>query len=327
MGGDMKYRKFGKLDIEISVISMGGHEYLPSGASRGFNENFELAIRPDYIFDGFGQESRKEVLAAAFDNGINFFDVTMDSEKEALGRNLRDMPPPYPIYVQTRPEGMGYTYDENNVKLARYSTLKSEVERILKLMKRDCIEFLNIPFMQSALDNDAEYLAKIGDNIRALKQEGLILHACADTFSGEHTYLEQLRAGCFDAVYINFSFGDCRCLDKVFPRAADNGLGIIGREAFMKGKLFKMADEAGCTDKTGLARAALKWCLARDDLTTVIYGTGKAKNLISAARAVDDLQLTEEEMALIARIRATKMFRDFETQKSREFVGARLGVS
>ena len=323
----MKYRKIGKLEIEISVISMGGHEYLPSGLSRGFNENFELAVRPDYIFDGFGQEARKQVLAAAFDNGINLFDVTMDSEKEALGRNLRDMPPPYPVYVQTRPEGMGYTYDENNVKMAHYPTLKTEVERILRLMKRDCIEFLNIPFMQSALDNDPEYLSRIGNNIRALKQEGLIRYACADTFSGEQTYLEQLHAECFDAVYINFSFGDCRCLDKVFPRARDDGLAIIGREAFMKGKLFQMADEAGVIDKTGLARAALKWCLAHDELSTVIYGTGKAKNLISAARAVDDLQLNEEELSIIARIRETKMFRDFEAQKSKEFVGMRPGVS
>jgi len=323
----MKYRKFGKLDIEVSAIAMGGHEYLPSGASRGFNENFELAVRPDYIFDGFGQAARKEVLAAAFDHGINFFDVTMDSEKEALGRNLRDMPPPYPIYVQTRPEGMGYTYDENNVKMARYPILKAEVERILKLMQRDCIEFLNIPFMQSALDNDPDYLAKIGDNLRALKQEGLIRYACADTFSGEKTYLEQIAAECFDAVYINFSFGDRRCLDQVFPRASEQGLAVIAREAFMKGKLFKMAEEAGDIDKTTLARAALKWCLARDEVGTVVYGTGKAKNLISAAQAVDDVQLDEEEFALIAKIKATKMFREFEAQKSKEFVGARLGVS
>ena len=320
----MKYRKFGKLDIEISVISMGGHEYLPSGASRGFNENFALAIRPDHIFDGFGQESRKQVLAAAFDSGINFFDVTMDSEKEALGRNLRDMPPSYPIYVQTRPEGMGYTYDENNVKMARYSTLKAEVERILKLMQRECIEFLNIPFMQSALDNDPDYLTKIGDNIRALKSEGLIRYACADTFSGQQTYLEQIHAGCFDAVYVNFNCADHRCLDQVFPRASEKGLGIIGREAFMKGKLFTMADEAGCTDKTALARAALKWCLARNEVSTVVYGTGKANNLLSAARAVDDLRLTDEELAMITAIRGTQTFKEFEAQKSKEFVGARI---
>lgn len=322
----MKYRKFGKLGMEVSAISMGGHEYLPSGASRGFNENFELAVRPDYIFDGFGQESRKQVLAAAFDCGINLFDVTMDSEKEALGRNLRDMPPPYPIYVQTRPEGMGYTHDKNNTKMAHYSTLKAEVERIIRLMKRECIELLNIPFMQSALDNDPEYLEKIGDNIRSLKKEGLILHACADTFSGEKTYLEQIYSECFDAIYINFNLGDCRCLDKVVPSARVKGLGVIGREAFMKGKLFNIADEAGAIDKTSLARAALKWCLGHDELSTVIYGTGKAKNLVSAARAVDDLRLSDEELSIIERIRLTEIFRDFASKKSAEFLGAKPAV-
>lgn len=322
----MKYRKLGKLDIDVSAISMGGHEYLPSGASRGFNENFELAVRPDYIFDGFGQQARKEVLATAFDLGINFFDVTMDSEKEALGRNLREMPPPYPIYVQTRPEGMGYTYDKNNVRMARYPLLKAEVERILKLMQRDCIDFLNVPFMQCALDNDPDYLAKIGSNLRALKKEGLIRYACADTFSGENTYLEQIAAECFDVIYINFNFGDWRSLDKVLPRASAAGLGVVAREAFMKGKLFKMADEAGCADKTALARAALKWCLAHDEVSTVVYGTGKVKNLLGAAQAVNNLRLADEELALIEKIRATPTFKEFEAQKSREFVGARLGV-
>jgi len=32
------------------------------------------------------------VLSIAFDQGINFFDVTQDSEKEALGRNLKEIP-------------------------------------------------------------------------------------------------------------------------------------------------------------------------------------------------------------------------------------------
>ena len=40
--------------------------------------------------------------------------MTIDSEKEALGRNLKEVPPPYEIYIQTRPEGMGYGYDPNN---------------------------------------------------------------------------------------------------------------------------------------------------------------------------------------------------------------------
>jgi hypothetical protein len=45
--------------VKVSILSMDGREYLPDGRSRGFNENFNLAVKPGYIFEGFGQEERK----------------------------------------------------------------------------------------------------------------------------------------------------------------------------------------------------------------------------------------------------------------------------
>jgi predicted aldo/keto reductase-like oxidoreductase len=300
---------------------MGGHEYLPSGLSRGFNEDLERAIQPGYIFEGFGQEARKQVLRTAFDNGINFFDVTMDSEKEALGRNLKEITPPYEIYVQTRPESFGYTYDKNNIKLAKFGLLKAEVQRILKLMQRECIEFLNIPFMKEALNNDPDYLSKISDNINTLKQEGLVRFAVADTFSGEETYLAQIDAGCFDAIFINFNFGDHHPRDKVLSRAAEKGMGVFVREAFMKGKLFRMAEDIRFTDNGRLSLAALRWVLAHDQVTTVAYGTGKQRNLLNALQVLESTGFTAEDRSLLARIEASDAFKAYEAQKTREFIG------
>ena len=315
----MKYKKLGKADAEISIISLGGHEYLPDKRSRGFNEDFQKAITPGHFFDGFGQENRKKVLKTAFDHGINFLDVTMDSEKEALGRNLNEIPPPYPIYIQTRPEGFVYMYDENNVKLGDYDLLKTEVVRILGLLQRERIEFFNFAFMKKALEHDPEYLDKICYNIKKLKQEGFIQFACADTFSGQLTYLDQIESDCFDAVYINFNFGDDGCVRKVFPRASDFELGVVTREAFMKGQLFKMARQAGVMDNSKIALAALKWCLSHPEVTSVVYGTGNTDHLISALQVVDDFRLTDEEIDLIACIRKTASFRSFEKEKTQAF--------
>jgi len=317
----MIYKKFGKSDVDISIISLGGHEYLPTGASRGFNENFKLSTQPNYIFKGFGQENRKKVLATAFDNGINFFDVTQDSEKEALGRNLKEIRAPYKIYIQTRPEAMAYTYDKNNVKMAKYDLLKAEVQRILKLLRRDQIDFLNIPFMKAALNYDEEYLDKIKYNIETLKKEGLIRFACADTFSGECTYLKQIEADCFDGIFINFNFGDHQAENKVLPTAKKKGLGVITREAYMKGKLFKIAEEIGFTDKLKLAKAALKWCFAHDEVTTVVYGTGKANHLLDALSILDNLEMTKEDLEIIEQIKQSNLFKKFETNKNKEFIG------
>ena len=84
----MKYIDLGNTGVKVSVLGMGGHEYLPNGKSRGFNEDFKKSTTAGQIFEGFGAENRKNVLKTAYELGINYFDVTQDSEKEALGRNL-----------------------------------------------------------------------------------------------------------------------------------------------------------------------------------------------------------------------------------------------
>jgi predicted aldo/keto reductase-like oxidoreductase len=315
----MIYKEIGHTGVKISIVSMGGHEYLPNGRSRGFNENFELAIRPGYFFEGFGQERRREVLALAYQNGINFFDVTQDSEKEALGRNLKELLPPYEIYIQTRPEGMVYTYDPYNAKMAQHALLKAEIQRGLKLLQRDCLDFLNIAFMKSALDHDPEYLEKIKYNIGRLKKEGLIRFASADTFSGEQTYLKQIEAGCFDTVYINFNFADAGAKRRVLPAAKEKGLAVISREAFMKGELLKMGDEVGLKDRSQLTDIALKWNLSHEEVTTVVVGTNNPDHLIKNLEVLRDLKLTDKEKSLIEKIKTSSIYKAYEERKIREF--------
>ena len=311
--------KISNSNAEISILAMGGHEYLPDGRSRGFNENFELAIRAGNIFEGFGQERRKKVLSLAFEHGINLFDVTQDSEKEALGRNLREITPPYEIYIQTRPEGMVYTYDRYNEKMAQYELLKAEVQRGLKLLQRDRLDFLNIAFMRAALDHDPEYIEKIKYNIETLKREGLIRFACADTFSGEYTYMKQIESGCFDAVYINFNFADYGGKRRILPAAKEKGLAVISREAFMKGELFKMGDEVGLTDRGKLARIGLKWNLSNEEVTTVVVGTNNPAHLASNLEILNDLEITDEEREIIEKIKTSRIYRAYEERKTKEF--------
>lgn len=317
----MIYRTAPRIGVEISLLSIGGHEYLPDGRSRGFNENFEKATQEvGYIFEGFGGESRQSILSIAYEHGVNFFDVTQDSEKEALGRNLREMPPPYEYYVQTRPEGMCYAYDEFNRSLADYAKLKPEVHRCLRLLQRDHIDFLNFGILRWALDHDPAYLHQLAENISRLKQEGLIRWACADTFSGQETFLRMICSGAFDAMNLNFNFGDDGALAEVLPAAQRAGMAVFTREAFMKGPLFDMADEAGVEDRQGLARAALRWCLDRADVTSLVVGTGNPMHLRNNLAVVGDLELTAEDRAFIARVQENSpSYQEFRRDKDREF--------
>jgi aryl-alcohol dehydrogenase-like predicted oxidoreductase len=311
----MLYRPVGNTGVELSVIGLGGHEYLPDGRSRGFNEDSREAVKPGYKGEGYGGEVRRALLAAAFESGVNFLDVTIDPEQEALGRNLQEVPPPYDVYVQTRPQGMGYGYDPANRSMAVYDLLKAEVTRVLGLLRRERLEFLNFPFLQPALDADPDYLAKIADNIARLKSEGLIRFATCDTFSGEATYLAQVKAGCFDALVANFSFLDSVLQRQAIPAAREHGMAVITRELYMKGRLFRMAAEAGIDDLDALTRASVKWNLSVDGVTVAMVGCDRVAHLENAVSALDAPDLSDEERAMLARIEETPTGREYAASR------------
>jgi len=260
------------------------------------------------------------VLAAALDNGINFFDATMDSEKEALGRNLQELDLPYEIYIQTRPEGMVYGYDPYNRRMAKYDLLKAEVQRCLKLLRRERLDFLNLGFLRSALEHDSEYLQKIADNIQLLKQEGLIRFACADTFSGESTYLKQIETGCFDAIFINFNVVDCKAEDRVLPTANARGMGVFAREAFVKGRWFEISQQSGLTERNRLAQVAVKWILSHEEVTTVAVGMDSPEQLKSNLEVVKDTTLNEEDQAILRQAQTAQLYQDVCHQKASSFM-------
>jgi aryl-alcohol dehydrogenase-like predicted oxidoreductase len=173
--------------------------------------------------------------------------------------------------------------------------------------------------MRWALDHDPEYLDKIGHNIARLKAEGLIRFACLDTFSGGWTYLQGIRAGCFDALFINFNLGDDGALDEVFPAAQEAGMAVFVREVFMKGRLFHAGDEVGLVDRGRLARAALKWVLNQEGVTMAVVGAHDTAQMRGNLRVLEDLALNDEDRALIERLRTSSTFQAYRQAKRRQF--------
>lgn len=319
----MQYRPYGRTGVELSALGLGGHEFLRDGRSRGFNEDPGDAVQPGYTGTGYGGPARVDLLKAAFEAGVNFLDVTIDPEQEALGRNLKEAPPPYEVFVQTRPQGMGYTYDPGNRKMTDYALLKVEVARILGLLQRECLEILNVPFMQEALDQDPAYLDRIGENVGRLKEEGLIRYASADTNSGEATYLAQIASGVFDSVSMNFSLCDDAARKQVLPAARNARMGVITREVFGKGRLFQYGEEAGLGDRDLLCRASLKWSLAVPEVTTVLVGARDRAQFANALSAVDELEFTTDERGALDALEEVEAFRAARAQREERFQGER----
>jgi aryl-alcohol dehydrogenase-like predicted oxidoreductase len=322
----MEFYQVAGTDVRLSRVALGGHEYLPNGNSRGFNEDFAKAITPGHIFPGFGGENRKAILSSAYDAGVNFFDVTLDAEKEALGRNLAEMPPPYEVFVQTRPEAMNYSYDPGNRKMLDLGLLRAEVQRILKVLRRERLELLNLGILSAALEGDPDYLAKLAENVKALRKEGLILFAAADTFSGEQTYMAMIATGAFATLNINFNIADDVPERAVFPSARKNNVRVVVREAYIKGVLFRLGREAGITDDALLARAAMKWIGSRSGVDTVIIGANSPEHFRDNLRAFQNPSLDQSETEILAKLRASPAFDALARQKRDEFIaGSSIG--
>jgi aryl-alcohol dehydrogenase-like predicted oxidoreductase len=317
----MEFYQVSDSGVRLSRVALGGHEYLPNGNSRGFNEDFAKAITPGHSFPGFGGEGRKAVLRAAYDIGVNFFDVTLDAEKEALGRNLREMPPPYPVYVQTRPEAMAYSYDPGNRKMTDLGLLRAEVQRILKVLQRERLELLNLGILRGAIDGDPDFLTRLAANVKALQDEGLILFAAADTFSGEAIYQAMIESGAFATLNINFNVADAVPERVIFPLAAQRKMRVVVREAYLKGVLFRLGREAGIDDNALLARAAMKWLASRPGLDSVIVGADTADHFRDNVRAFETPSLDTAESAVLDRLRSHPSFVALQKQKHDEFVG------
>lgn len=305
----------------LSRVGLGGHEFLPDGRSRGFNEDFRRATTPGVVWEGFGGDGRTAVVRAALEAGVTFFDATIDAEKEALGRNLAALAPAASVFVQTRPEGMCWTNnpaDEWNWRLADRPQLEAEVRRLLGLLRRPRLDFLNFGFMGVSLERDPDFLKNVADNIARLKAEGLIRFATGDTFSGEAVYLRAIAQGCFDALFVNFNVANDGPARRVLPAAAAAGLTVLAREAYGKGELFRMGDEAGITDRARLAAAAVRWVARHSEVTTVVVGADRPEHITGAVAAARAPYAAEDE-ALLARVRATAAWRAYRDPRWREF--------
>ena len=61
----MRHNTLGASQVRLSVIGLGGHEFLPDGRVKAMGEEFHEAVKPGAIWEGFGGEQRRRILRLA----------------------------------------------------------------------------------------------------------------------------------------------------------------------------------------------------------------------------------------------------------------------
>lgn len=305
----MKYRKFGKSDLEISEIGFGAWA----------------------IGGSWGEQSDKdslEGLETALDKGVNFIDTAAGygngKSEKIIGEFLKSRSET--VYVCTKtPPAPGKWPPSPYCKIEeRYSEkyLRENVEERMKNLQVDSLDVLLLHTWTRAW-NDNPVALKI---LQKMKSEGLIKQVGISTPEHDQNCVVQLmREGMVDVLQVIYNIFEQEPAAQLFPVAKETGTGIIVRVAFDEGVLtgkykgnesfgpddFRSNYFAGDRLERGVRRTekikeefkesdysmpelALKFALSHEAVSTVIPGIRNQQQAIMNTSVSDLPELSED---------------------------------
>lgn len=281
----MRYRRFGRTQLQVSAVSLGG-AYLGG-------QDLERA-----------EENARAIVRCALDLGCNYIDTAplYGASEALLGKALAGER--RPLYLATKvgfkPEGFDYRRD----------SVVQSLERSLALLGRAKLTVAQIHEVNLA--GWERIIEKGGtlEGLRAAQKQGLC------DFIGVTgraiPLLAQLAAtGEFDAVLCYHDYHPCVSLAaaEVLPAAAQSDMGVVlatvlagglyvagaGQQAAVE-RRFKRAEErqrAWATiarleqEESTLPQSAFRWVLADDRVSTIASGAASVAELAEVAQAGD----------------------------------------
>ncbi|MEQ6376947.1 aldo/keto reductase [Bacillaceae bacterium S4-13-56] len=306
----MKYRKLGEL--EISELSFGTWGI---GGDWG-KSNDQEAI------DG---------LSRAMEAGVNFFDTAdvygSGHSEELLAKATKGKEDD--IYIATKFCRAGDIFDPKNYSEEQ---VRSYLEGSLKRLQRERVDLYQIHCPPFEILKDG----RVFEVLDKLQQEGKIRYYGVSVETVEEG-LFCLENPNVKALQVIFNIFRQKPLEKLFPLAKENGVGILARvplasglltgkfsgdtrfeendhrnfnrdgQAFNVGETFagvefskgvELSDKLSWIshDRGNMTRAALRWILDHDSVTSVIPGFKNVKQVEDNLKSLDVPPFSEEEM-------------------------------
>jgi len=266
----MEYRRLGKTNLMVSVISMGGHwKKIPHAYG---TEEF--------------MKNRQEVIYAAMDRGINFVDACTEQEvatyPKALGKRREE------IYFS-------YSWDNREVRFRNWAEstekLKEGFAKGLKEVGLEYVDLWRIMMHEQTRRNNTE--KEIENAMEALlwaKKEGLARFT--GTSSHDRDWIAEAVAKYpqLEVVCTPYTAASKKKpVGSMFDALKQYDVGFIGIKPFASGSVFKsrgMPDSATKAADDERARMVLRYVLSCDVLTAAIPGLITVGQVNTACQAV-----------------------------------------
>jgi aryl-alcohol dehydrogenase-like predicted oxidoreductase len=290
----MQYRKFGKLDWNVSSMGMG-----------------TWALGSNWGPQDDGESVR--ALHAALDQGCNFIDTARaygDGRSErVIARALKERSGGDRVYVATKVppiitgDWLATPYERWEDKFPEQH-IRTEIDKSLRALEVDCIDLLQLHTWSRAWNRDPVPF----EVLRDCQKQGKVRAIGVSTPEiDQNSVVDLIHNGWVDSVQVIYNIFDQEAQAEIFPTAIEHDVAIIVRVAFdesaLTGKLTPatrfpegdIRDHYFAGDRlertvrrienikhtvgdreSNMAAAALKFALKPPAVTTVIAGMRNA---------------------------------------------------
>ena len=270
---NMEYRRLGKTDLMVSIVSLGGHW---------------KKVAHGYGTDEF-YKNRAEVINACMDRGVNFVDACTAQEvatyPKVLGKRREE------IYIS-------YSYDRREVRFKNWAEtadkLKEGFAGGLKEVGLQYVDLWRIMFHeQTSRRNTQKEIENAMEALAWAKKEGLARHTGFSSHDRKwiteivDEYPDQIEA----VVTPYTAFSKKAPKGSMFDALRQHDIGFVGIKPFASGSVFKSRGEPDSPNKAEddeRARMVLRYVFSCEELTCAIPGLVTVDQVANACKAVTE---------------------------------------
>jgi predicted aldo/keto reductase-like oxidoreductase len=257
-------RKLGKTGIEVPIVSFG-------------------VMRAD----------NPALVKAALEAGIVLFDTAHGYQRgrneEMLGEVLKDQKrDSYVLATKVQPEEK----DNKTGMLKPGSTKKAFLDRFDTSLKRLKLDYVDILYVHDVSSREAAFFPAMLEAVQEAKKSGKARHVGMSTHRNEpEVILAAIESGIYEVVLtsVNFKQDHYAQVKEAIAKAAKAGIGIVAMKTMAGG-----FHDKGRTKPIN-CKAALKFVLQDENITTAIPGNTNFDHLTMNMSVNTDLAMTDDE--------------------------------
>mgnify|MGYP001064028614 CR=1 FL=1 len=286
----MIYKDFGRTGKKVSALGMGVSRF-----------------RPEEYSTPAGMERCAEIIAKAWECGVNYFDVAPTycgwRAEEMLGMALKQMHSP--VYVATK---------SSSTQDPTADALRRRLEVSLKKLGLEKITFYN---MWGILNYD-QYLDVIKpggpyEGAMKAKEEGLIEHIGFSSHCTGEEIEKILEDDLFEAITIGYNAINFKYREKGLAAAHNKGLGVTIMNPLYGGVIPQNPQKFSfikSREEQTMAQAALLFCASQDAISVTLSGMVNEREIRENTECFTEVQKFSYEK--IGKIKE-KIEKEFDT--------------